>query len=51
VALGNWASSSTFQNHYQRNQMTMVDFTSTVLSGDVEEFYDAFDFFFPFFPI
>jgi hypothetical protein len=45
VALGNWASSSTFQNHYQRNQMAMVDFTSTVLSGDVEEFYDAFDSF------
>ncbi|KAI8327859.1 hypothetical protein BC941DRAFT_364311, partial [Chlamydoabsidia padenii] len=42
VALGNWASSSTFVNHYQRNQMASVDFTSTVLSGSVQdEFYDA----------
>jgi hypothetical protein len=45
VALGNWASSSTFQNYYQRHQMAIIDFTSKVLSGDAEEFYDAFDSF------
>ncbi|KAF1806212.1 hypothetical protein FB192DRAFT_1425568 [Mucor lusitanicus] len=46
VALGNWASSSTFVNHYQRNQMATVDFTFTVLSGSVQdEFYDASDSF------
>lgn len=46
VALGNWASSNTFVNHYQRNQMANVDFTSTVLSGSVQnEFYDASDSF------
>ncbi|CEP06982.1 hypothetical protein, partial, partial [Parasitella parasitica] len=46
VALGNWASSSTFVNHYQRNQMASVDFTSTVLSGSVQdEFFDASEFF------
>ena len=44
VSLGNWASSSTFQDHYQRNQMATVDFTSTVLSGSFEdEFFDASD--------
>jgi hypothetical protein len=45
MALGNWASSSTFQNHYRRNQMAIINFTSKVLSGDAEEFYDAFDLF------
>lgn len=44
VSLGNWASSSTFQDHYRRNQMATVDFTSTVLSGSFEdEFFDASD--------
>ncbi|KAG2215915.1 hypothetical protein INT46_004171 [Mucor plumbeus] len=31
LSLGNWASSSTFQDHYQRNQMANVNFTSTIL--------------------
>ncbi|CEP09372.1 hypothetical protein, partial, partial [Parasitella parasitica] len=43
VTLGNWASSSTFENHYQRNQMAQVDFTSTVLSDPLDQFYDAQD--------
>ncbi|KAI8050092.1 hypothetical protein BDF21DRAFT_392519, partial [Thamnidium elegans] len=44
VSLGNWASSSTFQDHYRRNQMATVDFTSTALSGSFEdEFFDASD--------
>ncbi|KAG1143706.1 hypothetical protein G6F37_006510 [Rhizopus arrhizus] len=44
VTLGNWVSSSTFQDHYQRNQMAMIDFTSTVLSGsNDDEFFDASD--------
>jgi hypothetical protein len=44
TTLGNWASASTFQEHYQRNQMAMIDFTSTVLSGsNDDEFFDAQD--------
>ncbi|CEP15474.1 hypothetical protein, partial, partial [Parasitella parasitica] len=43
VTLGNWAYSSTFENHYQRNQMAQVDFTSTVLSEPPDQFYDASD--------
>ncbi|EIE80629.1 hypothetical protein G6F46_012721 [Rhizopus delemar] len=44
VTLGNWVSSGTFQDHYQRNQMAMVDFTSTVLSSsNDDEFFDASD--------
>ncbi|KAL9542787.1 hypothetical protein PS6_009627 [Mucor atramentarius] len=41
VTLGNWASSSTFENHYQRNQMAHVDFTPTILSDPVDQFFDA----------
>jgi len=41
VTLGNWTSSSTFENHYQRNQMAQVDFTSTVLSDSLDQFFDA----------
>ncbi|CEI98272.1 hypothetical protein RMCBS344292_12385 [Rhizopus microsporus] len=44
VTLGNWASSDTFRQHYQRNHMTDINFTATVLthSGeDREIFYDA----------
>lgn len=47
VTPGNWATSSTFVNHYQRNQMAnVVDFTSTVLSApSQDEFFDAMDSF------
>ncbi|CAO3630155.1 unnamed protein product [Mucor fragilis] len=47
VALGNWTSSDTFVNHYQRNQMAQVDFTFTVLSASSHEdlFFDANDIF------
>ncbi|KAK4514699.1 uncharacterized protein ATC70_002301 [Mucor velutinosus] len=41
VILGNWTSSSTIENHYQRNQMAQVDFTSTVLSDPLDQFFDA----------
>lgn len=41
VTLGNWASSSTFEQHYQRNQMAQIDFTSTVLSDPIDHFFDA----------
>lgn len=44
VTLVNWVSSGTFQDQYQRNQMSMVDFTSTVLSSsNDDEFFDASD--------
>ncbi|KAI8067026.1 uncharacterized protein B0P05DRAFT_589775 [Gilbertella persicaria] len=46
VTLGNWASSATFENHYQRNQMTQVDFTSTILSDPPDQYFDASDKFF-----
>ncbi|KAG1390939.1 hypothetical protein G6F57_014565 [Rhizopus arrhizus] len=48
VALGNWASSDTFTQHYQRNHMANVDvdFTSVVLSGvEDDDFFDAQDSF------
>ncbi|KAG0732294.1 hypothetical protein G6F62_012882 [Rhizopus arrhizus] len=46
VTLGNWASSDTFTQHYQRNHMANVDFTSVVLSGvEDDEFFDAQDSF------
>ena len=50
LSLGNWASSDTFQNHYQRNQMARIDFTTTVLSSGTsldttsptdDEYFDA----------
>jgi hypothetical protein len=44
VTLGNWATSGTFKEHHQRNQMSRVDFTSTVFSSSNEnEFFDATD--------
>ncbi|CEP14562.1 hypothetical protein [Parasitella parasitica] len=43
ITLSNWTSSSTFKNHYQRNRMAQVDFTSTILSDLVNQFYDATD--------
>ncbi|KAG1534397.1 hypothetical protein G6F51_012118 [Rhizopus arrhizus] len=48
VTLGNWASSDTFTQHYQRNHMANVDvdFTSVVLSGvEDDDFFDAQDSF------
>ncbi|KAI8640282.1 hypothetical protein BD408DRAFT_452710 [Parasitella parasitica] len=42
VTLGNWASSDALANHYQRNHMTTIDFTSTTLSASTTEgFFDA----------
>ncbi|CEP12131.1 hypothetical protein [Parasitella parasitica] len=45
VALVNLAPSDTFVNHYQRNQMAQIDFTSVVLSAPSsdEMFFDAND--------
>jgi hypothetical protein len=44
LSLGNWASSSTFQDRYQRNQMANVNFTSTVLPAPAtEKLSDAMD--------
>ncbi|KAI7861528.1 hypothetical protein BDF14DRAFT_1887087 [Spinellus fusiger] len=50
VTLGNWTSSTTFHNHYKRQHMTTVDFTSAVLSGSSttlsepeDNFHDAMD--------
>ncbi|KAL7329798.1 hypothetical protein PS15p_212273 [Mucor circinelloides] len=46
VTLGNWASADTFRNHYQRNHMAQIDFTSKVLSGTGQgELFDAQDIF------
>lgn len=35
TSLGNWASSTTFTNHYQRNHMAKIDFTSKLLTSSV----------------
>ncbi|KAG0780610.1 hypothetical protein G6F19_012047 [Rhizopus arrhizus] len=46
VTLGNWASLDTFAQHYQRNHMANVDFTSMTLSGvEDDDFFDAQDSF------
>ncbi|KAG1136528.1 hypothetical protein G6F37_012175 [Rhizopus arrhizus] len=45
VTMGNWTRSTTFQNHYQRNHMAQVNFTTTALSSNDEEFFDAADTF------
>ncbi|EIE89102.1 hypothetical protein RO3G_13813 [Rhizopus delemar RA 99-880] len=37
VTLDNWVSPGTFQDHYQRNQMAMIVFTSTPLSGSNDD--------------
>ncbi|CEP15064.1 hypothetical protein [Parasitella parasitica] len=46
VTLGNWVTSATFRDHYQRNQMARVDFTSTVLTAPPapDELFDAYDY-------
>ena len=51
LSLGDRASSDTFQNHYQQNQMARIDFTTTVLSSGTglddttsptdDEYFDA----------
>ena len=43
VTHGNWASSSIFVNHYQRNQIVQEDFTPTVLSDPLDQLHDAQD--------
>lgn len=44
LTLGNWASSATLQDHYQRTPMARIDFTSTVLSGSNDDhFFDTED--------
>ncbi|KAI9018760.1 hypothetical protein CLU79DRAFT_705420 [Phycomyces nitens] len=53
VTMGNWASSTTFENHYRREHLSRFDFTNTLITrGDqaVEDtneediFFDALDF-------
>lgn len=52
ITMGNWASSSTFENHYRREHLATFDFTNTlVISGSPEDdnnsmddvFFDATD--------
>lgn len=33
IALGSWSNSHVFDNHYRRNHMLSVDFTSTLLTS------------------
>ncbi|EIE86006.1 hypothetical protein G6F46_013034 [Rhizopus delemar] len=43
VTLGNWSSSTVFEQHYRREHLTDVDFTNTVLPvpEDEDVFHDA----------
>ncbi|KAG2192103.1 hypothetical protein INT47_005717 [Mucor saturninus] len=45
VTMGNWASSTTFENHYRREHLSSFDFTNTLLQldqdSDEDIFYDA----------
>ncbi|KAG0732125.1 hypothetical protein G6F57_015500 [Rhizopus arrhizus] len=43
ITLGDWSSSTVFEQHYRREHLTNVDFTSTVLPvpEDEETFHDA----------
>jgi hypothetical protein len=44
MTLGNWALSGAFQDHYQLNQIAMIDFTTTVIAvSNDDEFFDASD--------
>jgi hypothetical protein len=52
VTMGNWASSTTFENYYRREHLSSIDFTNTLItSGSNHEhdsstediFYDAAD--------
>ncbi|KAG2214757.1 hypothetical protein INT45_001353 [Circinella minor] len=52
VTMGNWASSSTFENHYRREHLSSFDFTNTLITNDntIEDdehmddiFFDAMD--------
>ncbi|KAG2228466.1 hypothetical protein INT48_008777 [Thamnidium elegans] len=50
VTLGNWTSSTTFENHYRREHLSQFDFTNSLISymdidnsDDNEEFFDAED--------
>ncbi|KAI7873164.1 uncharacterized protein EV154DRAFT_570337 [Mucor mucedo] len=52
VTMGNWASSSTFENHYRREQLSEFDFTNTLINdkdiemeSDEDIFMDASDSF------
>ncbi|KAI8991147.1 hypothetical protein BDF20DRAFT_903970 [Mycotypha africana] len=44
VTMGNWASSSTFENHYRREHLSTFDFTNTFLTilPDAEDSLDQF---------
>lgn len=42
VTLGNWASSSVFEQHYRREHLSLVDFTNTVLPSPVVDPPDVF---------
>jgi hypothetical protein len=52
ITMGNWASSTTFENHYRREHLSTFDFTNTLIisddtygddSQDEDIFYDADD--------
>ncbi|KAG2228546.1 hypothetical protein INT48_000313 [Thamnidium elegans] len=50
VTLGNWTSSTTFENHYRREHLSQFDSTNSLISymdidnsDDNEEFFDAED--------
>jgi hypothetical protein len=43
VTMGNWSSSTTFENHYRREHLPNFDFTNTLITTtDKDEDYDVF---------
>ncbi|KAG1617878.1 hypothetical protein G6F44_013031 [Rhizopus delemar] len=41
VTMGNWTNSSTFENHYRREHLSLFDFTNTLITLDKQS-YDLF---------
>jgi hypothetical protein len=45
--MGNWASSTTFENHYRREHLSSFDFTNTLItSGDNNDEESSVDYIF-----
>jgi hypothetical protein len=34
ITMGNWVSSTTFENHYRREHLSTFDFTNTLITSD-----------------
>jgi hypothetical protein len=41
VTMGNWASSTTFENHYRREHLSQFDFTKSLITTDMDQDDDS----------